>query len=278
MDESISKGEEKPKPRNSTTEKENKTKNTIQPDPPISVIGKKEGRNWGSIVDRMLLPITLIIVWQAIRSADYASVQAKAAIESDSLTRASLIYEGRKDSINSLAQNKKDSTSLAVAESSNVLTRKTLELAQKRFIIDNRPWVGIKSMTLDTFEIGKNVWVSVGIQNYGKTPATKLDCWIGIEPHTILTFNVFGNTGTIKGIKPSSVLPPSEVTFYKMPTDGKIDKLAFESYNKKEFFMYVYGRIAYSDPFKGKDTTTFCSYYDVDIKTFRSTPFYNTMK
>ena len=77
MDESISKGEEKPKPRNSTTEKENKTKNTIQPDPPISVIGKKEGRNWGSIVDRMLLPITLIIVWQAMLSADYASVKQR---------------------------------------------------------------------------------------------------------------------------------------------------------------------------------------------------------
>jgi len=75
--------------------------------------------------------------------------------------------------------------SIALADSSLVLSQKSLKLAQQNFRTENRPFIGIQSITLNTLRIGERMSVNIVIQNYGKTPAKQVKIGSWIEYHHI---------------------------------------------------------------------------------------------
>jgi hypothetical protein len=168
--------------------------------------------------------------------------------------------------------------SIAVADSSNGMTQQGLELSRKRFVIENRPYVGIKTITLDTFEIGEKYCITIIVQNYGKTPALGLYGFNACETHTIPSYDVFKHINEIRGTKTISVLPPSETSRDQIFSDNVLGEREYQTIINKGLLLYAYGMIYYSDLFNGQYTTSYCSIYYIDSKTFGSSPLGNTMK
>lgn len=153
-------------------------------------------------ISAFLLFLNIITVIYIIRQTNANEVQAKASITALNMSKESA------ESSDIISQK-----SIAIAESSNILTQQNLDLSRKRFIIENRPWIGVKNVVFDTFEVGKKYSVSVTIQNYGKTPALDFGAFIGSEAHTVLSYKVFSYVGKVNGNKPNSVCHHLKQTF-----------------------------------------------------------------
>ena len=166
--------------------------------------------------------------------------------------------------------------SLALAESANVMTNQSLEHSRESFIIENRPWVGIESVLLDTFLVGKKLWVNVSIKNYGKTPALDLKEKGFLAVYLTSTYDGFKLPNRL--IKESEVLSPTQDVgdyFFSGIAMRDQDSIAFV---QNKVFLYAYGKITYSDDFGSKDTTTYCGVYNFSAKQFMISHYYNTMK
>ncbi|MGA9364732.1 MAG: hypothetical protein WBW16_10220 [Bacteroidota bacterium] len=167
MEEPISTSKDEPKPEETASDQKQKTECVIHGDSPTTVIVRKEGTNWGSVVEWVLVSITLALAYFTWKTAQYASNQAKAAIEADSLTRDAFIYQAKKDSIDSTAQARKDAFFALYQKARD-------SLSLESFILENRAYLNFKEISELQLPIGKPMSFSWGMINTGKTPAYRV--------------------------------------------------------------------------------------------------------
>ena len=174
--------------------------------------------------------------------------------------------------------------SIALADSSLKLSKQSLDIAQRNFQIENRPYLGVKEISIiDTIS-----WLNIRprfmviFENYGKIPATDVRITSQAYAFSITAYKIenfgFDTTDT----KYSSVLPPGEKASIDVVYPFVMNEINIANIFNKRFFVYVYGLITYSDVFGGKDSTSFSYIMNIDsvthIGTFSSSPFNNWMK
>jgi hypothetical protein len=273
---SIAKSENKPKPEETTGNKKEHSEYSIQTDSPLDVVVKKEGRNWGSYAEWVMVVITAIGAVFIVLTVKYASDQAKASIDSNGFTLKEMNYRHAKDSTDDIVQHKKDSVSFAIADSSLSSTKQSIFLAKGNFRTENRPWVGVKQLVPLTLTANKDNSWQVVFQNYGKTPALKVIVFVNYEYHTIKTFDNFIYS---KGPMSTAVVPPGEnLTTAKIIIDSLELSQKYKSIMDSTFYLYIFGKADYTDIFKGRNTTRFCYIYDVGKSQFFISEKYNTME
>jgi len=148
--------------------------------------------------------------------------------------------------------------SLACTDTSNAYTRRSLELAETNYIIENRAWVGltkpVKASENATEIGGIGFHFDWQIQNFGKTPAESLcigyNASIGDIPN---------NPKFI--FKPPCMLSPSQPNdckfFYPIPDESLRQKIRTD--RKKIYFL---GILTYKDIYGRTDTTQFTFLYN----------------
>ncbi len=273
MNKSVSKGEEKPKPESTTNHKKDNTDHIVRPDPPINVIVKKEGHDWGSIVEWVMLAITAIVAIFAMKTARYASDQASAAIESNKLTLREMNYRHIKDSIDDIAQHKKELTSFALADSSLSLTRQSNVLAQQNYINENRPFVfqecPILVPNLDV------EYAYIPITNHGNTPAYRVRISILFIHHSYPKDDSAGAP-----LDPRTWMTPDTNERIFAPNSQDTEKVKmgeFCSDTSNPQRRYVIGKIFYVDYWKRQHFNTFAyTYYSISHSFIRIPKYEST--
>jgi hypothetical protein len=140
--------------------------------------------------------------------------------------------------------------------------------------LDQRAWLGIKSIHIDTPEPDKNVVVRVILSNSGKTLANK------VRGYAILAIP---QSKTLLNFPEPPKEPIQSVGIYWPGLDFGIDasgtagsqsrqftftKTGIDNLNAKRLFLFVYGTYTYSDIFDHPHTTVFCARYSTDSKNF----------
>jgi hypothetical protein len=198
------------------------------------------------------------------------------------ITNNTLKFQIQKTFSDSISQHIKDSLAFKKTDSSLGLTSQSIELAQRNFRIENRPWLGIKYILIDTFEIYKRPSFNVFFKNYGKTPAINARFVGYVEGHSIQTYNGFDFVHDKNGLNHSSVLSPGDTAYVHVWGDYVLNEIASFNLKRKNFYMYVFGIVTYSDVFNGRDTTTFSYFMKIDTVTgtgtFTQCPYGNRMK
>jgi cell division protein FtsL len=215
----------------------------------------------------LLLLLNIVTVIYFVKQTNANEIQANASIEGIKMSKET-------SQSSDIATNK----SLALADSSFVATKQSLKLAQENFRIENRPYLGIKNILLDTFEVGKPYTVTVFYQNFGKTPALEIHGVVAGEMHTTKAYNVFNYNGEEKIIESISVLSPTLENSFILTSPNKMRDVDINTFKTKAGYLYIFGMLIYTDIFTGKDTTTFLNIYSFSAKRFESAGFYNRMK
>jgi len=152
-----------------------------------------------------------------------------------------------------------------------------LELSQQNFITENRPFIGIHSITLNKLKVGEKIAVNIIIQNYGKTPAKQVKIFSWIDPHTTPSYIDFKFDDSVIDTG-YAAMPPTGTINSVIQTQNAINENNFKAIVDKKWFIYVYGRVTYSDMFDMKDTTLFYYIYDYDASGFKIISNYNEIK
>ncbi|MGA3287511.1 MAG: hypothetical protein ABSD46_08790 [Bacteroidota bacterium] len=256
--------EDRENPENITAIEEYKAQSVIKPIfIPKETLFVEEGR-----FEKVRIALEIIVTIVGLGTL-WWFIQSSATQHADSVNALKLAKESSDSS--DIATKK----SIALAESSFVATKKSLQLAQRNFQIENRPYVGIKNITIDSLEVGKKYVIKIFYQNFGKIPAQNLIITGIGEPHTIREYNIFKYDTTIGSI---AVVPPSEILFATLVSDGKLTNEEIDNFRRGNWYLYVYGMITYSDVFNGKDTTTFCFMLDYSSKMFYAGRYNNRIK
>jgi hypothetical protein len=135
--------------------------------------------------------------------------------------------------------------------------------------------VGIKNITIQSFEANKEYVATIFYQSYGRIPALDLKIFASAEGHTIATYEIskYGKT-----MGSAAILPPSEGLNATVLAGGQLSAQEIENFRTKRMYLYVFGMISYTDVFGGKDTATFCHICDFADKTFSAGAYFNKMK
>jgi hypothetical protein len=180
--------------------------------------------------------------------------------------------------VTSIAQCRFNGAQVEEMKIASELTRKSIELGQKTAHIDQRAWIGIKLMNLESFEIGKPVSVTIQLDNSGKTFANKV-----FAPYFIVvSTRKFGNAlelleerkrANISGeISSFSSISPNTVFRFSIKTWEPLSKNVLDEIEAGRAMIYVIGEIYYEDIFGEEHFTKYFAHYDPVSK---SMPFYN---
>lgn len=172
-------------------------------------------------------------------------------------------------------------TFLAVAGYACVAAIQLSEIRRSN-MLDERAWVGVKSMNVGTLEVEKNIVVEVALLNSGKSLANKVQGYATLavsDSRTLLEFP-----------EPSRAPVESVAVFWpgmdlKLEVSGTaktpvhrfaFDKSGLENILANRAFLFVYGAYTYVDIFDRPHTTRFCERYSAeDPRGFDSCANYN---
>jgi len=145
--------------------------------------------------------------------------------------------------------------------------------------LDQRAWVGIKSILSAPLEVDKPIQIGVEITNVGKTPAFEfrpvLSWRIGnrVDINTYAVSKERRDLITAAG-EPPVVLFPSQV-FSTTIVPGKPNEDFIKQLESGTRMIYVFGELKYVDSFHRPHTTRFCSYYAASSGHFNLCDRYN---
>jgi hypothetical protein len=185
-------------------------------------------------------------------AADAASDQADAAQQ----------FSDTAEDINGRMQEAVDQLQ-AAAENANTSVRAT----QNALRLEQRPWVFINAMDLKPPTLNDPLVVEYSIKNEGRTPATmlkdsKISMAISLSPMNHLTDAVANTPFNTGLIFPGTVYGPSVISSSTMsgspPHFLGPTEIAAYSAKPPALWVYVYGRLIYSDAFGVKHTTSYC--------------------
>lgn len=161
-------------------------------------------------------------------------------------------------------------------ELSNTNASKSLELAHNTFNSESRPYLYIKEMTLANVVVGKEWTLKSVITNVGKIPAFKARCTYNFRLDTFIYHHKFPFDKSITTQVPST--PPNGVFILNSNT-ARISQERFDAINSKKIYLCFYGKISYTDIYKGEYFTTFSIIYNPDKPAeFIYNPTFNDVK
>ena len=196
MDETVPTSKDEPKPNEPTASEKETPENVIDENslPKKRVLVFKGERDWGSIVEYILLAITAFLAFVTWKTARYAADQAGAAIESNRITLQEMNYRHLKDSTDNIIQRFKDSIQreddsvgwayqrakdsivLSSIRSSNSKEWKGLQIYTERTRVDLRPFVVINRIDSLIYTPDSEIVAQFSFVNIGKTPAINVHC------------------------------------------------------------------------------------------------------
>jgi hypothetical protein len=213
-----------------------------------------------AIFNALMLGVTIWLVTITMNMANTANSSLTHQISKDS---ADAINDYVRDSLNQKAQIRRDSIAANVA----------------RF--ETRAYVSIKSIHIDTIKVGSPIYISVEIENVGKTPAFKsrfFPCMESPENPKGAWAPDFDDVP--RGIMPEQLIFPGIPRIIATNSIHAQSKAGIDDVllGRRQFF--VYGKITYDDIWGQSHFTKFCSIYDYRLRkfieystTFRSTDY-----
>jgi len=147
--------------------------------------------------------------------------------------------------------------------------------------LDQRAWVGVKHIAMDSFEVGKPLVARVAIANSGKTFAKRMDN----RAYLVISKKMFRSgeelrkhaeeTAKIPTEGSVVVLAPGAEMSIELRLDEKLVQERFDSISKGERTIHVIGELQYEDIFEKKHVTRFRAFYVPARKVFQSAKDYD---
>ena len=152
-------------------------------------------------------------------------------------------------------QEQADATNAASRQAE--LSRKGLNETLKNFAVDERAWIYISGLNLETPQVGQPITAQIWIKNSGKSPAKLTKGPISLWPSETPLNRV--HDVPAERHNPLSMLFP-EITYGPdlISTPHGANKAQVDAYGQKRLWVYVYGRIGYLDIFGKHHTTSWC--------------------
>jgi hypothetical protein len=156
---------------------------------------------------------------------------------------------------------------LAEMKSGSADTKTIAESAKAQteaLILDQRPWVGIKSMRMETFEVNKPVQVVILLTNSGKTFARQV---VVVGHKAIGRKDVVPDFDQMSKILPKKparpkVIFPNLMVSVMQNTSFLLSESQFAEIRNRTQIFYIFGYITYTDAFDKEHMTEFCGLYD----------------
>lgn len=181
---------------------------------------------------------------------------------------------------NNVAQSAKRSAEVAslageVAQRALTESRESDSISHANFIVENRPWVGIKSIVYGWDKEQNDTVIQIKVKNYGRLPAMQTE--IGIWPPRISTPVPKWHFGFIGPQTSIAIIPPLTTLSTNEPI--KITQAEWHEITAGAKRLYVGGLITYTDAFNRRDTTTFCFFLNSPHgSAWIPAPKYNEMR
>ena len=147
----------------------------------------------------------------------------------------------------------------AARESSEIQSKRALDVSIAASRIDQRAWFGIKEITLaNPLVIGKSVQISIIGLNTGKTPTLDLSLTeVRVGPSETDTSRDF-----IFSIPDREVVAPNNTDVFYATVKYSDDSI--KAIMAATIRIYIHGILEYRDVFGSPHRTTFCAYYPTD--------------
>ena len=172
-----------------------------------------------------------------------------------------------------------DQGRLAMEESTRQ-SKEALDESIKASRLDQRAWVGIKTMRVLTLEADKPILIEAVITNTGKTFASNTRVLTSVavrpsnEPIDIDKLAASLKRRTRLQERPAVLFPNLEATL-PVSTPIPITKEHLVLIRASKLLIYLFGEVHYSDVFGSSHTTEFCGIYNTTTKQFGSCSQHN---
>lgn len=160
----------------------------------------------------------------------------------------------------SSVQINKTNDALKRSDSSNVYTKRSVELSGKNARIDLKAYINVSSMHFSQFEIGKPIVIDYTIVNVGKTPAYNIRSINTIlfsresNPSLDNSSPDSNDTGITLGAGLSFILAGEPF--------GVLTKERLKELNDNSLYFFLSSKIVYDDVFGGSDSLTTIAQYN----------------
>ena len=183
----------------------------------------------------------------------------KAITASTSATQ-SAIAQNEESLKSALAENDK-SIQAQLAQS-----KSALDATVTAYRLDQRPWIGVKSVRIVDFEKGKPLKVAFDLFNSGKTPATLVTSATKFKGSEIFVTGPQSDWPmNFKFAPDQSLAPQAGFASNTTVSTELIKDTVFDAIKAKTLFMYFYGEVRYTDTLgKTNGSTEFCAYLGFD--------------
>lgn len=181
MNEPIPTHDHEPELKHHSKEKTTEPEKIVIENSPLKISINEGKMNWGTVTEWILLFITIVLAIYTIKTATYASDQAKAAIDAVRLGRNQFDYQRKQDSINAIRQDEKDLAQKTKDILFATSQKQRDSLSRESFQLENRAYIIFKTVSLDTTDFqDRGNKMSVKIINTGNTPARYTTDFAGI--------------------------------------------------------------------------------------------------
>jgi len=146
----------------------------------------------------------------------------------------------------------------------------SIKITSAQFRLDQRAWLGITTNIKGVVEVGKPIFVSVGLKNTGKTPAKNITNTLRCG---IINKNapfVFPEKEDAPGIKSKSLLSPQQEASMDGTAKGDNALGDWADVVSGVRIFYIYGTVNYDDIFEKPHWLIFCLYYDSSEKSYKA--------
>jgi len=163
------------------------------------------------------------------------------------------------------AQNKKS------MEDTLAQSKATLDANIRAAELDQRAWVGLKTLSMVTLEAGKPVNTACVFTNTGKTVALDATYNVTFKPNMgpldIGAFASSKDRPAPKRVTPAVMFPNFEFTL-NLSSSEIVDAETIRLIKSKVIYIFVFGEVHYRDIFKKAHVTKFCGQYNPEINKF----------
>jgi len=234
---------------------------------------------WLAVVTYQVYKLALGQANSVINTATAAKISADASTKSANLQKQALdsqISAKRQSDIADSKKLKRDTDFINKQEKGINAQINAIKTNQSEFEIENRPFIEIGNITIDTPAVGKIMTSSASIGNGGKQPAFIISAAYGFVSSFDSNYTSMENIPAQPDII-NDYLPNNETIPIQSSADIPISQMAFDYVNGKKLYVYFRGKIKYRGLVKNKIYKfKFIYRITVDKKRAAKTVFYKS--
>jgi len=207
---------------------------------------------WSTIVSGLLFIITVVLALVAINQ--YHSAQSAAITAQKTFDLTKKYYQANAKQTDSIENSKfkRDTATFNLQKSSLNAQIASLKESQKNFDAENKPYVQMQSIYVDSLRTGYPPIIKASIVNFGKSPAKifKISIKVRIDPAAKITEKEF--TGNEIVSKPNVVIANNAVINMNFIDNKKLPKDQYEYLTTGRESFFISGTISYFNFLNGK--------------------------